>query len=531
MYCSMCGKEIPDDSLFCPECGAKQEPLVAPGMSGEEAKLKKRNKIIGVAVAAALGICVIIILLSAWIKPSVNLNKYLSISFEGYNTVGNAVVTFDREKFEADYGKKLNYNTDSFLATCVNGSLDKTAGLSNGDIVTYTWDCNKEKALSDYGFKLKYKDLEVTVNKLEEAKTFDPFEGIEVVFEGIAPNGSAHIEGEPAAKEAQDLYYEFDRSSGLVNGDSVTVTVSSYSGDPVEYCIQNYGMIPSPLSKTYQVENLDSYVQTISEISEESLKKMQAQAEDIYQANVAKNWSEEETLRSLTYIGNYLLVKKDSEDSWGNRNVLYLVYKAQVNDVYTNGEETYNQTNDIYWYTAYYDLLVNPEGVTTVDLTDYSTPGDSFTIDSGISSGWWSTKSWYYYGYETLEKLYKAAVIANSESYKHEDNVGEDMGAAVELEEEKADEKENGIIFPNSSREEITEKDAADLSDEELRYAINELYARHGYIFKDDAMRSYYENFDWYEETVASDAFSLDLFNDTERKNIEILQKERDRRN
>ena len=77
--------------------------------------------------------------------------------------------------------------------------------------------------------------------------------------------------------------------------------------------------------------------------------------------------------------------------------MLYLVYKAQVNDVYTNGEETYDQTNDIYWYTAYYDLLVNPEGVTTVDLTDYSTPGDSFTIDSGISSGWWSTKSWYNY--------------------------------------------------------------------------------------------------------------------------------------
>ena len=285
--------------------------------------------------------------------------------------------------------------------------------------------------------------------------------------------------------------------------------------------VRTYGCVPL----VTKVQNPDEYDQPCA--SEEAI--YQQIIDDLSYA--AKNWSEEETLKSLTYIGNYLLVKKDSEDSWGNRNVLYLVYKAQVNDVYTNGEETYDQTNDIYWYTAYYDLLVNPEGVTTVDLTDYSTPGDSFTIDSGISSGWWSTKSWYYYGYETLEKLYKAAVIANSESYKHEDNVGEDMGAAVELEEEKADEKENGIIFPNSSREEITEKDAADLSDEELRYAINELYARHGYIFKDDAMRSYYENFDWYEETVAPDAFSLDLFNDTERKNIEILQKERDRRN
>ena len=105
MYCSMCGKEIPDDSLFCPECGAKQGAAGRSWNIWRGSKIKKRNKIIGVCVAAALGICVIIILLSAWIKPSVNLNKYLSISFEGYNTVGNAVVTFDREKFEADYGK------------------------------------------------------------------------------------------------------------------------------------------------------------------------------------------------------------------------------------------------------------------------------------------------------------------------------------------------------------------------------------------------------------------------------------------
>lgn len=27
MFCNQCGKELPDDAMFCPECGAKQEPI------------------------------------------------------------------------------------------------------------------------------------------------------------------------------------------------------------------------------------------------------------------------------------------------------------------------------------------------------------------------------------------------------------------------------------------------------------------------------------------------------------------------
>ena len=29
MFCNQCGKELPDDAMFCPECGAKQEPVSA----------------------------------------------------------------------------------------------------------------------------------------------------------------------------------------------------------------------------------------------------------------------------------------------------------------------------------------------------------------------------------------------------------------------------------------------------------------------------------------------------------------------
>lgn len=527
MFCQECGKEIPNDSLFCQECGVRQE---------EDVKIEKRNKIFAAVVGGALVLCLIIGVASVFIKPTINLNNYLSVTFEGYDTAGKAVVTFDSQKFEEDYARKLSAKTgaassSAFLSSCVDGSVDRDRGLCNGDIVTYTWSCNDKYALETYGYKLKYKNMEYIVANLEEAETFDPFEGIQVMFDGISPNGTASILGEPTAVAAQNLMYDIDMYNGLKNGDTVTVSISYYE-DPIEYCISNYGMIPSSLEKTYTVEGLDSYIRGINDVSEDSFKEMQAQAEDVYNANIAQSWGDDEKLKSFTYIGSYLLTNKSSDQYWGTSdNILYLVYKAQVDNEYSNEEAAYSATNDIYWYIAYYDLLVNPDGVTTVNITDYSTPGDGFYIDTGISSGWWNTKSWYYYGYQTIDELYKAVVTSNVETYNHEDNVGDSISVTEIAGQDEKIVGEEGIIFPNSSEELLSEKDVEELSDEELRYAINELYARCGYIFKDDTLRAYYEQFDWYEQEIEPDDFSMDFFNDVEKQNAELLQKERDSRN
>lgn len=77
---------------------------------------------------------------------------------------------------------------------------------------------------------------------------------------------------------------------------------------------------------------------------------------------------------------------------------------------------------------------------------------------------------WYYDGYETLDELYKAAVTANLESYKHEDNVDEKLADTTETkttEQEKKQEdskkedsgSENGMIFPDSSEVELASED------------------------------------------------------------------------
>lgn len=578
--CTNCGAPIPADSRFCPECRTKQGdnapmPQMIPASQPrqaynpqmmelspeEQAKIKKRNKIIGIVFAALVAVCVIIGVLATVIKPTINLNDYLTVSAEGYDTVGRAIITFGADKFERDYEDKLSSASDkksrlsqgsyeeaalefwfneydeptasaTFLSKCVSGKVDHTDGLSNGDVLTYKWKCNDDFALDTYGVKLKYEDVEYTVEGLEEAQTFDPFDGIEVSFSGIAPDGRAEISGYPTDKAAENFRYDIDRRNGLSVGDTVTVTASMYYADDlIQYCIENYGKIPSETSKTYTVEGLDSYIRSIDQVSEDSLKEMQSQANDVYNAKIVSNWDgATETLKGFSYIGMYLLTAKNS-DTWGNDDVLYLIYKVTVNDKYSNDGKKFNKNTDFYWYIAYKNILVNDKGETTVNVTDYSTPGDRFTIDSEVSSGWWSTKEWYYYGYETIDSLNKAVITSNADSYHHEESIDESLAPAIEMEEEEEEVGEEGVIFPNSSDEIISESDIDELTDEELRYAINELYARHGYIFKDDELRTYYNQFDWYEEKVKPGDFTMSLFNDVERKNVEAMQKERDSRN
>ena len=91
-----------------------------------------------------------------------------------------------------------------------------------------------------------------------------------------------------------------------------------------------------------------------------------------------------------------------------------------------------------------------------------------------------------------------------------------------------------GCVFPNSSTEEISEEEIKKLTDEQLRYAINEIWARHGYIFSTPEILKYYRQFDWYEEKVPSSEWNKNgqnyYLNDIEKTNINRMTKERDSR-
>lgn len=113
---------------------------------------------------------------------------------------------------------------------------------------------------------------------MKEISKFDPFDGLEVTFSGIAPNGTANISGMSTSGPASVLRYSADRMDGLSEGDVITIMISGYNGeDPAATCAENFGMVPSTLTKEYTVDGLDSYVSSLADISDESLGEMQAE--------------------------------------------------------------------------------------------------------------------------------------------------------------------------------------------------------------------------------------------------------------
>ena len=84
------------------------------------------------------------------------------------------------------------------------------------------------------------------------------------------------------------------------------------------------------------------------------------------------------------------------------------------------------------------------------------------------------------------------------------------------------------FIFPQSSTEYLSQSQVSSLSDYQLGIARNEIYARHGYIFKLDRFRSYFESQSWYVPRY-SDASSISL-NEIETYNVALIKAEEDSR-
>ena len=436
MICTHCGKEIQNGITFCPYCGS------AVNNAKENTKMKKHNPAKVLAPIAAVAVVA---------APTIDVSKYMTLSADGYNTVGKLNISFDTEKLEKDYGKQITtrfkkqmknlkddtyglssltaslydgYETDLFAETCATGSADKTKNLSNGDVVTYTWDDNSDEAEEAFGVKVKYSDITYTVSGLASVNTFDAFDGVDVEFSGISPDGRATVNSLPTAAEAQGLYYTLDENSGLSNGDTVTLTVHS-NRDDFSDCIDKYGAMPQATEKTFTVEGLNEYVTSADTLSDSVLVSLQNQAEDVFKSYAAQRFSNGQTFKGMTYLGNYILTPKN-KDSWGDKDRIVLAYQVTVHHDYTSElNTTYDADDSFFWYITFNNVSKDADGNIASGLNDYDTPTTFVKIDSGVQKYSFSssTETWEYYGYASLDSLYNAAVNQYVENYNHQDNV------------------------------------------------------------------------------------------------------------
>lgn len=79
-------------------------------------------------------------------------------------------------------------------------------------------------------------------------------------------------------------------------------------------------------------------------------------------------------------------------------------------------------------------------------------------------------------------------------------------------------------IFPNSSKQLLTQADLFLYDSFTLKLAKNEIFARKGYIFKNEALKNYFNNMPWYEpnENIKG---TFDELNDIEKQNVSLIEK------
>ena len=93
--------------------------------------------------------------------------------------------------------------------------------------------------------------------------------------------------------------------------------------------------------------------------------------------------------------------------------------------------------------------------------------------------------------------------------------VKEDATAALQNSED--------YVFPNSNTQLLTEADLQGKTAEQLRIGRNEIYARHGRKFNDEALQNYFNSKSWYSGTVEADAFDEGVLNEIEKKNVDFI--------
>ncbi|MGN1135774.1 MAG: hypothetical protein ACI4SF_06095 [Oscillospiraceae bacterium] len=375
-------------------------------------KIKDYGILIGAAISMGM-------IFTGCGKTAINANDYLTINVDGFDTAGKASCSFDSEKLINDNLKAFGLDEESDIEYFevlgrielgLDGKLDKTEDLSNGDEVTFKWNVSGLDELEEkYKVKLEFSDKSFTVEGLEEPQKFDPFDYVNVSFDGIAPSGKVVIEC--SGDIPVQLDFRADKADGLSNGDIVKITANAYYGNDLkEYCFDN-GYLPTNDVKEYTVDGLAGYIQTLDEVTEDAYKKMDYHAQDMLKAHIAKT-EDQRTLSEIELLGNYLLTPKDPSIYVSNKNYIYYIYKVSFSDGLS-----------YYHYTYYTNVMLLEDGTCSFDLNTATAPKGS--VFFGVSSGeiYWASEKIFFTGYGDLDSLFNNHVTAKIDEYKYESTV------------------------------------------------------------------------------------------------------------
>lgn len=367
----------------------------------------------------------------------INLNKYISIEVNGYDSMGVATYSFDMDAFEKDYSDKITIDKsfnipkkmedlsdcEILFASCISGKLSKSDKLDNGDKITYKWKCSDDKAKEYFNSELIYSDIEYEVKGLTEMKKFNPLDHVSIEYTGVEPIAEAAVKIDNTYPEMKYFSVTLDKTSGLSNNDIVVANASLLIEK--EEFIEKYDYLPETGEKQFTVSGIPTYVEGTAEIDSDTLSIMKAQAEDIINSKTA-SWASRSHLDSVEYIGNIFILLKQFDPEAKHNNEMDLVYRINAH---------MDQYEDDPVYVTYYYVVGFPnisksvEGRVNVDTYNYYDTQQMFTVKCRTGqysyTGDYIYEKFYFVGYPQLEELKKGWLISNMEKFFVEDNIVE----------------------------------------------------------------------------------------------------------
>lgn len=78
-------------------------------------------------------------------------------------------------------------------------------------------------------------------------------------------------------------------------------------------------------------------------------------------------------------------------------------------------------------------------------------------------------------------------------------------------------------VFPHSSYADLMLRECEGMNELECKIARNEIYARHGRGFSDESLQAYFDSCSWYEGFIEPSDFSENMLSETEKENIRTI--------
>ena len=450
----------------------------------------------------------------------------VKVEYSGYDGYGMMNV----EKSE-DSTAEGDGSQDWFTYSCPN-----TGSLQNGDTVTVSVKLNGYGDADDFtrqnGYTLSQTEKEYTVSGLTATTKIDPFENLEVQYDGISPALKVSVnEGLLTEPVKGNVTFSVENTGILKVGDTFKIQAKAGS----QLAKKGYALDPTEKEYTVEASEVDKYLEATDDVD---LTPLNDQLDDFVEASLSQYVGKDSTefflkthvgvgagfgwttgsIDSIQQVAAYLASSKEEQVTADDEdtpvmNRYFALYKVLLTTVDNFNKKKEQVTS---YLLVWCDNVISRSDGTFVWASEDSTEGNKIYTDSQADES-------------------DQVVARNVTAMKGNYNVTElsSSGKSVNKKDKKSSASKSSksaddaeYLLPNSDTKEYSASYFDGYTKDELNMFINEIYAKHGRKFKTDSIQKYFDSKSWYQPKVEPDDFDSrvkDFLNDVEYKNVKTI--------